>query len=197
MSYVPAINGFAVAFDKSAINGDLIVYDFCASWYPTIMANAAKKVVNRTSSPRLRIVKEPVRRPKRVTNPDSVIVQFMVATHPENRLAAITGLILGGFVPTATFTIAHNAINHDVAFWHQLNSLFVAGGLAYSAITVFKWGCLAFQSKPKALGFVILIEGVMTFAGIGWLAAMALALLVTINGIATACNLVNDKMRHE
>jgi uridine kinase len=39
---------------------------------------------------------------------------------------------------------------------------------------------------------VILVEGIMTFVPITWLAVMALTILVTINGVATGCKLIAD-----
>jgi DNA segregation ATPase FtsK/SpoIIIE-like protein len=63
----------------------------------------------------------------------------------------------------------------------------VAGGLLYSAKTVWQWGRLTFEDRWKATGFVLLIEGVMMCSPVLWLARTALLYLLTINAIATAC----------
>ena len=42
-----------------------------------------------------------------------------------------------------------------------MTAYIVAGGLLYSAKTVYAWGKLAFHTAAKALGFVVLLEGVM------------------------------------
>src|SRR5262249_1506676 len=41
------------------------------------------------------------------------------------------------------------------------------GGLVFSGLTVFRWSQLAFGSPVKALGFVVLAGGVMTFCSTG------------------------------
>ena len=70
--------------------------------------------------------------------------------------------------------------------------LLVAGGLTYSAMTVFNWAKIAFRHPLKALGFVVLLEGAMTFVPDPWIGLPSLGLLVLINGLATGTNLVND-----
>ena len=59
-------------------------------------------------------------------------------------------------------------------------------------MTVFNWAKIAFRHPLKALGFVVLLEGSMTFVHDGWIGLPSLALLVFINGLATGTNLVND-----
>ena len=70
--------------------------------------------------------------------------------------------------------------------------LLVAGGLTYSAMTVYSWAKIAFKLPLKALGFVILLEGGMTFVPDAWIGLPSLGLLILINGLATGSNLVND-----
>lgn len=112
-----------------------------------------------------------------------VIEQIRVAL--KNPLAAFAGFVLGGFVPVATFSISHlDKTLNEYVMW-----ALVIGGLIYSALTVFGWAKLAFNNGLKALGFVVLIEGVMTLSGLPMLSYSALALLVLINGIATGATL--------
>ena len=54
---------------------------------------------------------------------------------------------------------------------------------------MFRWGRLAFGSAVKALGFVVLAEGMMTFCATAWLSGVALGYLVLINAIATWCTI--------
>jgi hypothetical protein len=61
--------------------------------------------------------------------------------------------------------------------------------LLFSSLTVFRWAKLAFASPVKALGYVVCLEVVMTFATTSWLILGALTTLVTINGIATGAQL--------
>lgn len=146
----------------------------------------------RASHPRLKAVPEigaPKPRVRAPKGPLGVVDQVRVAFRLKNRLATTIGFIFGGFVPLATYTVAHHAVNTAVSVLTQLNAYIVLGGLIYSALTVFAWGRMAFSSAPKAFGFVLLIEGVMTFVQIPWLSLAALGLLVGINGIATGCTL--------
>lgn len=119
----------------------------------------------------------------------SVVEQVRIAFSGKNRLATAMGFLLGGLVPLATFIVAHYEVSHARALYAQFGSYLVLGGLLYSAKTVFEWGRRAFDSTAKAVGFVLLIEGVMVTSATGWLSAVALAYLIVINGVATGCNL--------
>lgn len=111
-------------------------------------------------------------------------------------IAGLVGAMLGGWVPLATFTVAHEDLLVGEPTLQSLcrpAAALVAGGLLYSAKTVWQWGRLAFDDAWKATGFVLLLEGVMIFAN-GWLAHSALCYLALINAIATGCRLA---LRHE
>ena len=111
-----------------------------------------------------------------------IITQIHIAAR--NPLPAVIGALLGALVPSATFTVGH----YELSSWTEPKALIVLGGLAFSALTVFRWGRLAFGSAVKALGFVVLTEGVMTFCS-AWLSVVALGYLVLINAIATGCTI--------
>jgi uncharacterized membrane protein HdeD (DUF308 family) len=95
----------------------------------------------------------------------------------------VVGCLLGGFIPLATYFIAHFELD---TFW-SVNTVIVLGGLAYSAKTVWQWTYLAFDCRYKATGFVMLTEGVMVFSHTPWLAVCALSYLIGINAVATGC----------
>jgi hypothetical protein len=116
----------------------------------------------------------------------SIIAQIEVAAR--NPLPALIGALLGALVPSATFMVGH----YELTSWTEPKALIVLGGLVFSALTVFRWGRLAFGSSVKALGFVILAEGVMTFCSTAWLSLVALGYLVLINAIATGCTIALD-----
>jgi hypothetical protein len=105
--------------------------------------------------------------------------------HP---LAAVVGALLGALVPIATYTVAHL----ELAGWRDPRAALVAAGLLFSAKTVWQWGRQAFACPWKATGFVLLTEGVMVTSSIGWLAQLALAYLIGINAIATACLIAHE-----
>lgn len=140
------------------------------------------------SSPRLRTASPaPAPRAPRTLRPLGVVQQVREALKRRNRLAAALGFLLGGFVPVASFVVAHGELDAARSLWLQPGTALVLGGLLFSAKTVYSWSKLAFGESSKALGFVVLLEGVMILAKTGWLGAAALGLLVGINGVATAC----------
>lgn len=145
-------------------------------------------------APEPRAAREP-RPPAEAIPPGSlgVVDQVRLALRPRSRLAFGIGLLLGAFVPLATFVISHTELDLARPLWAQLPALFVAGGLLFSAVTMYGWGKLAFLQRAKALGFVLLLEGTMVTSHTHWLALGALCYLCAINGVATACNLAGSQ----
>ena len=117
-----------------------------------------------------------------------VLDQVSQATKKNNRLAFVIGALLGGFIPIASYTICHVECPTKPVLW-----VLVAAGFSYSAFTVFQWARVAFKHPAKAGGFVILTEGILLFSDIRWLSITGLVILVIINGIATATNLIADR----
>lgn len=62
----------------------------------------------------------------------------------------------------------------------------VAAGALCSSLTVISWGQTILMSLSKAVGFAVLVEGVMLASQTQWLSISALALLVLINAISCA-----------
>lgn len=144
---------------------------------------------NRSDSGVIRIA--PARTAKRAPRQHKVtgvVTQIRTAFKPRNALATVCGMILGGFIPVASFCVAH--FEAGIASAHGVSMLLmVFGGLLFSAKTVWQWARLGFADPVKATGFVVLLEGVMTLSGIPGLSYAALALLTAINGIATGVTL--------
>jgi len=175
------------------------------------VTNVAKAATRRRRAPRTQatvpvatIVKAATRRrraPRTQTRPDArtlgVVAQVRMAFQRQQLLATLLGGLLGGFVPAATFTVAHQEVLATVPLRHQPLALLVLGGLVYSAKTVYAWGRMAFASGAKALGFTLLIEGVMTCSSVEWLSYAALAYLIAINAIATGCILALAGSDHD
>jgi|HubBroStandDraft_2_1064218.scaffolds.fasta_scaffold00990_18 VIT1/CCC1 family predicted Fe2+/Mn2+ transporter len=126
--------------------------------------------------------------------PRGVVAQVRAALAPKARLATFVGFLLGGFVPVATYVVAHCELT-SAPLYTQTSAALVLGGLTFSAKTVFHWAAMAFENVLKALGFVVISEGVMTFSTIHWLSLVALGYLVMINGTATACVLSVGRVR--
>lgn len=155
-----------------------------------------------TANPSLKVVGSRPRDRKRTRaprrgRPVSIVDQVRTACRRENRLATLLGALLGGFVPLATFTVAHRELDLSAALWTQPLALLVLGGLIYSARTVYEWARLAFVSPVKALGFTVLLEGVMTCSGVEWLSYSALGYLIGVNAIAAGVTLALGARRPE
>jgi hypothetical protein len=135
--------------------------------------------------------------------------------------ALILGALLGAFVPATTYVVVHvggllsvgNGRVTAAPLEHPGWAL-VAGGLAFSATTVFRWGCSAFRPSAglltlleslythcKALGFVLLVEGTLLLSPSPLLGYVALGYLIVINALGTGsalalrdrCDLSRDR----
>jgi hypothetical protein len=98
-------------------------------------------------------------------------------------------MLLGGFVPLASYVLAHGEVDRGQPLYLQVPVALVLGGLLFSARTVYQWAKAAFGDGAKAAGFVVLAEGILTLSHTHWLALAALAYLVSINGVATGVRL--------
>lgn len=164
------------------------------------MSNAARKlhvVGPATSTRKPRASVPPIKSRREVlegmeVSEVSVVDQVWLATRKDNLAATLGGFLLGGFVPIATFAQAHALIGRLTS---DPLALLVLGGLIFSCYTVVAWGKKAFGSLLKALGFVAIVEGSMTFSQVGWVAYSALAFLVVINGVATGVTLALARRR--
>lgn len=95
----------------------------------------------------------------------------------------VIGAILGGFIPVATYTLSH------LEQQGLLSGLLTGAGLLYSAPTVYEWAKKSFGEWYKALGFCLLLEGVMVASGplgIPILGYSALAILAGLNALTAS-----------
>lgn len=101
------------------------------------------------------------------------------------RLATVIGAIIGAVVPVLVYRIAHHHAADTPALW-----LIVAGGLLFSASSVYGWGLKLFGGAwYKAGGFTILLELSTVFVR-GWESKLALSILILINAVNLAHALV-------
>jgi VIT1/CCC1 family predicted Fe2+/Mn2+ transporter len=84
--------------------------------------------------------------------------------------------IASGFLPIASFVIAHHEAGTDPVLW-----LLVVAALMFSAPSVAGWAQKWCGNKIKAWGFTVLLEGVLVFAHHEALSLGGLAMLVMIN----------------
>lgn len=99
-------------------------------------------------------------------------------------LATIIGCVIGAIVPLLVYRIAHYHVSDTPALW-----LIVAGGLLFSASSVYGWGLKLFGAWYKAGGFTLLIELSTVFVQ-GWESYIALSVLMAINAVNMAHALV-------
>lgn len=101
------------------------------------------------------------------------------------RLATVTGSIMGGVVPVLIYRLSHHHAAESPALW-----LIVAGGLLFSASSVYGWGMRLFGGQwYKAGGFTLLLELSTVFVK-GWESKLALSVLILINAVNLAHALV-------
>ena len=126
----------------------------------------------------------------------SIVGQIQDTFRAGERLSAALGLVTGAFAPTGVFAITHSCLT-EAPLHTQPLAWIAGGGLVFSAMTVVTWANTMFRNPIKAFGWTLLIEGIMTFAPdhLAWLSYACLGLLVFVNAVANACNLVADKNR--
>jgi hypothetical protein len=118
----------------------------------------------------------------------TVVQQVKHAFKPGGRIAAWIGLLMGGCAPMFTFGVVHFVLPLHPERTYILWTI-AGGGLLFSAPKVAKWAKSAWGSNVEAFGAVVFLEGVMTFVPGLYLPVAALAILVFINAIYSACRL--------
>ena len=148
---------------------------------PTPPTNHSKGTVGSTA-----------KKPRQLTTVQLVIRMFK----PGGRIAAFLGMLTGGCIPALTFCVAHRVLPDYRGFSFTFLGMsgpsmwaVVLGGQACSAPKVYKWFLAAYRSKVEAVGAVFCLELVMTFVPDVHLSAVALAILVLVNGVYCAGSL--------
>jgi len=132
---------------------------------------------------------------KKIASDLSVVGQVRTALKSQHRLATFFGFLMGGLAPLVSYVTAHYEIDPNLPLYSQVGTLMVVGCLLFSAITVYKWSKLCFNSIGGAFGFVLMAEGTLIFCHIEWLSVLALGYLIVINGIATGCQIALPKSK--
>ena len=115
----------------------------------------------------------------------NALAQLRAARHKP--IAALIGAT-AGLVPVGVYEVGH----YELTSWSPLEcpkAVIVYAGLLFSALTVLDWSANMFGSRVKALGFTLLLEGIMMASSAAWLTAIALTYLVLINAAANGCRL--------
>lgn len=92
--------------------------------------------------------------------------------------AVLAKATMGAFPPVASFVLSHVAGGTET-----IAKCLVAGGLLYSAPTVYGWARGFVGHWTKALGFVALLEGVLVASPVDWLRYWSLAILIGANAL--------------
>lgn len=150
------------------------------------------------TAPKLQVVKpsteKPVRRaprPAAVVRKDAGVLDQIRVT-ARSPLALVTAILFGGVPILVTFWIGHFEINREAPLQDPL-SVLVLGGLVFSAPKVVKWAREAFGEWTLAVGFVVLLEGAMTFIHSMAVSAIIMILIMMINIAYTATRLVRGQ----
>lgn len=115
------------------------------------------------------------------------MTQVRVIMKESNRLALFFGTLFGALIPTSVYVLIHQELTSR--WYFDPKSLLVVGGLVYSAKTVVEWARYVFKDATKAVGFAVLLEGVMSLSSTQWLAFAALGTLALINTVAASYSL--------
>jgi hypothetical protein len=119
----------------------------------------------------------------------SIISQLYTAIR--NPTALLLGGACGALVPLGTCYVTHELLRGDLVQLSVL-PLLVLGGLVFSCLSVYAFARAVFGAWYKALGFVVALEGYMTFTA-GWLSVAALVFLAAINAIANGCRVAAER----
>lgn len=123
-------------------------------------------------------------------------------TARENASVSAGGAWFGAVPTSSAFILAHYALPElwdevelleRFRFWGLLPVLVAC--LLFSVQTI--WQFTARFGRSKAACTIVVLEGVMVLSPYIWHAAIALACLVLVNAVATACTLVAEEPRAE
>lgn len=134
-----------------------------------------------------------------VVNTDDIITQINLALGKGYRLAAVIGALTGGGVTYCTHAMARGDLattpwvsGHYAWFLGRL--ALVIGGLLFSIVTTYGFGRSAFGSGWLAVGFLVIMDGVMVASSQPSLEWFATGLLIAIEAVTTGCTVARGRM---
>jgi len=132
-------------------------------------------------------------------NTDDIITQIHLALGKGYRLAAVIGALTGGGVTYCTHAMARGDLattpwsdGHYAWFLGRL--ALVLGGLLFSIVTTYGFGRAAFGSGWLAVGFLVLMDGVMVASSQPSLEWFATGILIAIEAVTTGCTVARGRM---
>lgn len=133
------------------------------------------------------------------TQPTDIITQIHLALARGYRLAAVIGALTGGGVTYCTHAMARGDLA-DTPWAPGSYALFlgrlsiVLGGLLFSIVTTYSFGRSAFQRGWLAVGFLVLMDGVMVASSQSSLEWFATGLLIAIEAVTTGCTVARGRL---
>jgi hypothetical protein len=103
------------------------------------------------------------------------------------------GDVSGGLKATGLLALVAKQLGSNAqAPWACFLLVTLAACMAFSVRTVWLFGESAFGERLKSVFLVVSLEGLMAFSPATWIGLVALAALICINGVATACHIVSQ-----
>jgi len=112
-------------------------------------------------------------------------IPLMKVTKNTNNFETVLASIAASFIPVGVFFTSHKALAGHISTTWSLWIISLAG-LAYSIPSVVTWAQSWTGSKAKAIGFTIMLEGLMVGSGEPWLSIISLILLGGVNAMIAA-----------
>lgn len=97
----------------------------------------------------------------------------------QQKIGQFLAAVGGALMPLASYCVAHIEAPE-----HQMMWIFVAFALLFSTPTLVQWAQKWCGHMVKAIGFAVLLEGVMVFSYLSALGVACMVILVSINAHA-------------
>ncbi len=127
-----------------------------------------------------------------------ILLNIRKSFQKQNRLALLLGAGIAGALPVITYVLIHSELDWASPFMQQPKAWLALGGLSFSSLSLFAWARVVFKHDVewlgvvKALGFTVLLEGSAALSSSKAVSLGALLLVVFVNAINAAMNLVSD-----
>lgn len=102
-----------------------------------------------------------------------------------NKFETLLASAAASFIPVGVFFTSHKALLGPISTTWPLVVISLAG-LIYSIPSVVTWAQSWTGSKAKAIGFTVMLEGLMVGSGEMWLSVISLLLLGGVNAMIAA-----------
>lgn len=119
-----------------------------------------------------------------------IVRSMKTTTTTSNKLETLLASAAASFIPVGVFFTSHKALGMSLSQSWPLWIISIAG-LIYSIPSVVSWAQSWTGTRSKAIGFTVMLEGLMVLSGEMWLSVVALLLLGGVNAMI-ACHKVKS-----